>query len=134
MKILVTGSAGFIGGYLVEELLKQGHKVIGIDNFSKYGKVTKNYDSNKNYTLVEGDVKDTELMKKLLKGCDHLVALAAKIGGISYFHELAYDLLAENERIMASTFDAAIDAHKNSKLQKITVVPARPTSLATASL
>jgi UDP-glucose 4-epimerase len=122
MKILVTGSAGFIGGYLVEELLKQGHKVVGIDNFSKYGKVTKNYDSNKNYTLVEGDVKDTELMKKLLKGCDHLVALAAKIGGISYFHELAYDLLAENERIMASTFDAAIDAYKNSKLKKITVV------------
>ena len=34
------------------------------------------------------------------------------IGGISYFHEFAYDLLAENERILAATFDAAIDAHK----------------------
>ena len=34
------------------------------------------------------------------------------IGGISYFHEFAYDLLAENERILASTFDAAIAAHK----------------------
>ena len=34
------------------------------------------------------------------------------IGGISYFHEFAYDLLAENERILASTFDAAIAAHQ----------------------
>ena len=32
------------------------------------------------------------------------------IGGITYFHKFAYDLLAENERIMASTFDAAIEA------------------------
>jgi len=61
-------------------------------------------------------------LKELLKDCDHLVALAAKIGGISYFHKFAYDLLAENERIMASTFDAAIDAYKNKKLKKITVL------------
>jgi UDP-glucose 4-epimerase len=44
------------------------------------------------------------------------------IGGISYFHEFAYDLLAENERITASTFDAAIDAFKKGKLKKITVL------------
>jgi nucleoside-diphosphate-sugar epimerase len=44
------------------------------------------------------------------------------IGGISYFHEFAYDLLAENERIMASTFDAAIWAHKNRGLKKINVL------------
>ena len=39
MKILVTGSAGFIAGYLVEELLNHRHEVVGIDNYSKYGKV-----------------------------------------------------------------------------------------------
>jgi nucleoside-diphosphate-sugar epimerase len=122
MKILVTGSSGFIGGYLVENLLKDGHTVIGIDNFSKYGKIQKNYDNDKKYTLIKGDVKNTHLLKKLLEDCDHLVALAAKIGGISYFHKFAYDLLAENERIIASTFDAAIDAHKNGKLKKITVL------------
>lgn len=122
MKILVTGSSGFIGGYLVENLLNDDHTVIGVDNFSKYGEVKKNYDNNKNYTLVKGDVKDTKLLKELLWDCDHLVALAAKIGGISYFHELAYDLLAENERIIASTFDAAINAFKKNKLKKITVV------------
>ncbi len=122
MKVLVTGSAGFIGGYLVEELLKQGHEVVGVDNYSKYGVLEKSYDKNPNYKLYKGDVKDTDFLKPLLKDCDHLVAGAAKIGGITYFHEFAYDLLAENERIIASTFDAAIDAHKNNKLKKITVL------------
>ena len=44
------------------------------------------------------------------------------IGGISYFHEFAYDLLAENERILAATFDAAIRAHSEGHLQKIVVL------------
>ncbi|MBI3633255.1 MAG: NAD(P)-dependent oxidoreductase [Candidatus Vogelbacteria bacterium] len=122
MKILVTGSAGFISGYLVDELLKNGHTVVGIDNFSKYGPIEKSYDKNKNYKFFRGDVKDFDLMKKLITDCDQIVASAAMIGGISYFHELAYDLLAENERIIASTFDAAIWAYKNRKLKKINVL------------
>ena len=44
------------------------------------------------------------------------------IGGISYFHEFAYDLIAENERILASTFDAAIAAHKAGRIERIVVV------------
>jgi len=119
MKILVTGSAGFIAGYLVQELLDKGHHVVGIDNYSKYGKVIKSYDSHPNYSFVEGDVKDSQLLKNLIEDCDQIVAGAAMIGGITYFHEYAYDLLAENERIAASTFDAAIWAFQNKKLNKI---------------
>ena len=37
--VLVTGSAGFIGGYVVEELLKKNFKVIGVDDYSKYKKL-----------------------------------------------------------------------------------------------
>ena len=122
MKILVSGSAGFIGGYLVQELLDQGHQVVGIDNYSKYGKVTKSYDNHTNFRFVEGDVKDLPLLKELMADCDQVVALAAIIGGISLFHELAYDLLAENERIMAATFDAAIWAFREKKLRKINVI------------
>ena len=122
MKILVTGSAGFIAGYLVEELLAHGYEVIGLDNYSKYGSVERVFDTNPSYTGVEGDAKDTALLKELLADCDHLVAGAAIIGGISLFHELAYDLLSENERITAATFDAAIWAHRNANLRKITVV------------
>lgn len=122
MKILVTGSAGFICGYVVEDLLNQGHTVVGIDNYSKYGKVEKSYDKHPSYQFVEGDVKNTGLMKELAADCDSVLAAAAMIGGISYFHEFAYDLLAENERIMASTFDAAIWAFKNRKLKRINVL------------
>ena len=122
MKILVTGAAGFISGYLIDELLKNGHIVIGIDNYSKYGKVIKSYDNHKNYQFYEGDVKNCSLMKELVEDCDQIIACAAQIGGITYFHKYAYDLLAENERIMASTFDAAIWAYKNKRLKKINVL------------
>ena len=122
MKILVTGSAGFIAGYLVEELLSHGHDIVGIDNFYKYGKIEKSYDSHPRYTFVEGDAKDTGLMKQLAEECDQIVAGAAIIGGISLFHEYAYDLLAENERIIAATFDAAIWAFRNKRLKKINVM------------
>ena len=122
MKVLVTGAAGFICGYLVEELLAHGHEVVGLDNFSKYGEVAHASRSNARYRFVRGDAKDVALLKDLLRDCDHLVAGAAMIGGISYFHELAYELLAENERITAAGFDAAIWAHQKARLQKITVL------------
>src|SRR5260221_2292401 len=122
MKTLVSGSAGFIAGYLVDELLRSGHEVVGIDNYSKYGEVRRGFNDHPRYRLVRGDAKDVGLMKELVGGCDHFVAGAAIIGGISLFHELAYDLLAENERITAAGFDAAIWAHRERRLRKISVV------------
>ncbi|HCT75984.1 MAG TPA: NAD-dependent epimerase [Micromonosporaceae bacterium] len=117
---MVTGSAGFIGGYVVEELLRRGHSVVGLDNFSKYGPVSHSYDNDPNYHFVEGDARDVELLTSLLADCDHFIAGAAMIGGISYFHAYAYDLLATNERIMAASCDAAIAAHRDGKLKKVT--------------
>ena len=122
MKILVTGSAGFIAGYLIEDLLAQGHSVVGLDNFSKYGPVERAFDAHERFTSIVGDAKDVDLVKELLSDADHFVAGAAIIGGISLFHELAYDLIAENERITAAAFDAAIWARSNARLRKITVV------------
>jgi UDP-glucose 4-epimerase len=120
VKTLISGSSGFIGGYVVEELLRRGHEVVGVDNFSKYGRVAKSYDDHPRYRLVEGDATDTALMTELLSDCDHFVAGAALIGGISYFHSYAYDLLATNERIIAASCDAAIRAHQTGRLQKVT--------------
>jgi nucleoside-diphosphate-sugar epimerase len=119
--VVVTGSQGFIGGYLVNELLAQDYHVIGVDNFSKYGRIKRDHDDNPNFQLVEEDLcKSNDQLIGALKSADHLIAGAAKIGGISYFHSFAYDLLANNERIMANTCDAAIQTYKLNPNFKIT--------------
>ncbi len=122
MRILVTGAAGFIGAYLVEELLAHGHEVVGLDNFSKYGPLRLAFHDHPRFRLETGDAKDPDCIARLLVDCDQFVAGAAKIGGISYFHAYAYDLLAENERLAAAAFDAAIAAHRRGTLEKITVI------------
>ena len=118
-RVLVTGASGFIGGYVVQELLGRGHEVVGVDNLSKYGPVAHSYDTHPSYRVIEGDARDAEFLAAELASCDHFVAGAAMIGGISYFHTYAYDLLATNERIIASSCDAAIAAARNGSLQKV---------------
>ena len=122
-KVLVTGSSGFIGGYIVEELLSQNYQVVGLDNLSKYGRVTRSYDDDDRYTFIKGDATDKNLLTDLMQDCDHVIAGAALIGGISYFHTYPYDLLSINERIIAATCDAAIATQKNGgKLEKVTYI------------
>lgn len=119
-KVLLTGSEGFIGGYIVKELLDQGYYVVGIDNLSKYGQIIRSHSDNKNYKFIEGDIKDKNLLKENLIDSDYLIAGAAMIGGISYFHEFEYDLLSENEKIISSTVDTAIEVYKeNKKLKRV---------------
>jgi UDP-glucose 4-epimerase len=118
--IVITGAAGFIGGYIVQEALDQGFRVIGIDNLSKYGQAVRSFDNNPNYKLVIGDARDVEFLEGVFSEADHVIAGAAMIGGISYFHSFAYDLLATNERIIASTCDAAIKVFKSGRLKKVT--------------
>ena len=121
-RTLLTGSSGFIGGYVAQELLARGHEVVGLDNFSKYGPLTRSFDADPGFTQVEGDAKDVDLLDRLLEGCDYFIAGAAMIGGITYFHTYAYDLLAENERIIASSMDAAIRAHEEGTLRRVMVI------------
>ncbi len=66
-KVLVTGASGFIGGYVVSELLSRGYSVVGIDNHSKYGRVAKSYDDHPDYTLVKGDARNADLLIEHLR-------------------------------------------------------------------
>lgn len=123
--ILWTGSHGFIAGYAINKLLEAGHNVWGIDNFWKYGKMSKTYDTHPNFHFTEMDAKDTEGLKKLLvdNNINIFVCGAAIIGGISMFHELSYFLLRENELITAAAFDSCLWAHQNTKtFEKIVVI------------
>ena len=72
-KVLVTGSAGFIGGYLVDELLKQGYSVVGLDNLSKYGRVSRSFDENSKYRFVQGDAADAAGALVGHHRCPHVV-------------------------------------------------------------
>lgn len=113
--VIVTGSQGFIGGYVVQELLSNGYKVIGIDDYSKYGKINRNHDTHKNFKLL---IHDLSKSFPEIRNVDFLIAGAAMIGGISYFHRYAYDLLSTNERILSNTFDYAI----KNKIKRILVL------------
>lgn len=120
MKVLVTGAAGFIAGYLIQELLDQDFEVVGLDDYSKYGFVERPYDGHPGYKFVYGDASDVHLLGDLALECDHFVAAAAKIGGIGYFHAYPYDLLAGNERLTAAAGDAAKNAYEHGRLRKVT--------------
>src|SRR3972149_11411539 len=77
MKILVTGGAGFMGSWLVDELLARGHEVVSVDNLS--GGFMRNV--NKDCKLVKMDLRDTKKVFKVVKGMDiifHLAAYAAE--------------------------------------------------------
>jgi len=122
MKVLATGAAGFICGHLIPELLDAGHEVIGLDNLSRYGAARRPYDGHPGYRFVAGDVRDTELLRGLAMEADQVVAAAGLVGRSTSLHALAYDLLAENERIMGSTIDAAVDAYLDGHLERIIVL------------
>lgn len=104
-RVLLTGSQGFIGSYIAMDLLSNGYEVIGIDNYSKYGRVSRPQDSHPNFRLIEHDLINP-IVESL--DVDLVIAGAAMIGGISYFHKYAYDLMATNERIIANTMDYCI--------------------------
>ena len=122
-KVIVTGSQGFIGSYICAELLSNGYKVIGFDNYQKYGRVYRVHDNHPNFKLYELNILDSEFLQIVdQEQPNFIIAGAAMIGGISYFHKFAYDLLATNERILAQTFDAAISGHKKGWFERIIVL------------
>ncbi len=123
-KIIITGSQGFIGSYLCNEFLNNGYEVFGIDNYSKYGMLKRGHDDHPNFRLHIGDICNQSWFESICeyRQPDYIIAGAAMIGGISYFHKYAYDLMATNERILASTFDAAIKLYKEKSLKRIIVL------------
>ncbi|MES2817951.1 MAG: NAD-dependent epimerase/dehydratase family protein [Pseudomonadota bacterium] len=74
--ILVTGGAGFIGSHLVQALLERGHGVRVLDNLST-GKTDNLPLAHPRLELVEGDVADGALVRRVLSGCRAVVHLAA---------------------------------------------------------
>ena len=73
---LVTGGAGFIGSNIVLELIKQGHRVKVIDNFVA-GKKQNLEDVLDKIELIEGDIRNLDLLREITEGCDYVLHQAA---------------------------------------------------------
>lgn len=78
--ILITGGAGYIGSVLVPELLRKGHLVTVIDNFLFKQNSLLECCTNRNFTIVNGDARNEELIKKHIEGKDFIFPLAALVG------------------------------------------------------
>ena len=81
MRILVTGGAGFIGSHLCERLVKEGHVVTALDNFST-GQASNliTLENTPNFLLVEGSILDTAVLNPLIRDADYVFHLAAAVG------------------------------------------------------
>jgi len=96
MKILVTGGAGFIGSYLVEELLNMGHDITVLDDMSTgtYNNI-KPFRNHKNFSFILGTILDESLIMKLVSKCDQVFHLAAVVG-VKHVMENPVDTIRTN--------------------------------------
>lgn len=104
VQVLVTGGAGFIGSEVVRQLLAKGYSVRVADDLSKKeAKVAPGCE------FLKVDLTDKEEALKVMRGVDYCIHLAAKIGGIGYFHKYPATILSENSKMYSSVFEAAVE-------------------------
>ncbi|MEW6301088.1 MAG: NAD-dependent epimerase/dehydratase family protein [Thermodesulfobacteriota bacterium] len=106
--ILALGGGGFIGSYVVRELLGAGHAVTVVDNFSKYGFLPHDFYSHPRCTLKVKDVRT--MYPAEFAGYDYVLCLAALIGGIAYFHKIPYQIARDNTEVLARAIDCTLAA------------------------
>jgi UDP-glucose 4-epimerase len=99
MKVLITGGAGFIGSHLTAYLANEGVEVVVLDNLLRGNKIES--DILDKITLIQGDVRDQDLVIKLAEGSDFIYHLAAILG---------VDIVADNP---VETMETEIEGTKN---------------------
>lgn len=107
MNILLTGGAGFVGSYLAESLIKDGHELTVIDNLITGSRNNiLDLEKNKRFRFIEGSILDYKLMLKLVTECDQIYHLAAAVG-VKYVIENPLDSLITNVRGTEIVFELA---------------------------
>ena len=79
MRVLVTGGAGFIGSHLADALIARGDQVVALDNFST-GSTANIKHITKNVEIIDGDIRNTDLMNDTIKDVDLIFHMAAALG------------------------------------------------------
>jgi UDP-glucose 4-epimerase len=108
MRILVTGGAGFIGSHLCERLIKDGHRVTAIDNFST-GRALNlgQLEGVDGFTLVEGSILDSQILTPLINETDYVFHLAAAVGVFNIVNNPLASLLTNirgTENVLEAAF------------------------------
>jgi nucleoside-diphosphate-sugar epimerase len=128
MKIVVTGSAGYVGSTLCADLLARGQQVVGVDSLMHGGEAMLGFISNPHFTFLRGDLRDTDVVARAVDGADAVVHLAAIVGdpackrdpelsrAVNYDASMA--LIAAAERAGASRFVFASTCSNYGKMSE----------------
>jgi nucleoside-diphosphate-sugar epimerase len=103
----ITGGAGFLGSHVVDYFVDQSEDVIVVDDFSS------GEPENLEHARDSVEVREIDLQQEAaieaLSDLDIVVHLAAKIGGIGYFHHVPADIISKNDLMNKRVFDAAVE-------------------------
>ena len=105
-RVLVTGGTGLIGSIVVRRLLRDG----GYDVVVAARDEPPSWLPTDDYEVRLGDLQDPDAAREAIRGCTHVIHLAAIVGGIGNWHRLQYTLTENNNALCNSVFRAAIEA------------------------
>lgn len=112
MKTLVTGGAGFIGSNIVNLLLQEGHEVVVLDNLMSGYK--NNLDAFDTVEFVEGDIRDSDLVGRIVRGVEVIFHLAASVGNT---RSIEHPLLDSDINIMGTL--QILEAARQAGVRKV---------------
>src|SRR3984957_9644295 len=111
--VLVTGGAGYVGSVLVPRLLNEGYRVKVLDLYIFGEHVLDSVKNNPNLEQIKGDMRDQELLRKILPGCDSVIHLAC----IS--NDPCFELNPElSKSINYDAFRPLVEISKNSGVKR----------------
>lgn len=108
-QVAITGGAGFLGSHVVDYFVGAGEDTVVVDDFSEGSKSNlADSLSEPNCSIRTADLTERDAALDAFEGIDVIVHLAAKIGGIGYFHDVPADIIALNDAMTRNVCDAAV--------------------------